>query len=972
MMSFLQTANLDRIIMRVNFFGCYLIVSLLGVFQPLFSESTSFHEVIDKNPLKVLTPTLQDRKTAKIQLKNGLQVLIISDPMANKSAAALSVEVGCWQDPVLYPGMAHFCEHMLFMGSKKYPDEDGFFHGVTDSGGSANAYTWTDRTVYGFSSNHKQFNQNLDVFAHFFIDPLFAEKSVSKELLAVNQEYAKNIENDGWREWQIFKERGNQKHPNAKFSTGNEETLKVIPVQTLANWYRLHYSADKMHLVIYTNQDLPAMKEIVNATFSTIPTANPPPLAYDVVMSEDQRGSIIYIEPVQDLRSISFTWEMSPQVASDIDAKVPEILAYTLSYKGEDSLFESLYRQSLIESLNADVLRMSPNQALLVFSINLTKKGVENLDAIIDETFGMVRQLEKSGVPHHVFQEMRKMGEINYKWQQRSEEFNFAMGAASQLIDENLETYPYKTIVIQTMKPSLITSTFSQMTPQETLISVIAPSTLTKIVPDQREKWLGGEYRIVALGGERLDRLSNLSPNLAISPPKSNPFVPDALSVRKKEQKPEAVVPKILSDDTFGKCYFMEDEHYLVPEVVMKFGIKSPAIRANVKSAVMADIAAELLNRNLITMTSEAQRGGITTSIYHDGFKLFFTIRGPVERSELVLSRVADGIKTLCPTLNEFELIKESLSSEYENRQRILAFFQAKDTMNSILHNDDYSGKDLATALKMVSFEDYLIFNEEFIQTSYVEGAIGGNLGQSEAMTLWISLKNTLKSSVYPYSEQYQSKTLLLSNNNGPCTLALSSEMQGNASLLMIQIPTTSISKIASQEILSQVLWSSFFDTLRTKQQTAYIAKAWTEESDDKIMLFFGVHSTTHYPIELLARFELYLEEYLRNFETEMPLARFESLKETVITNLSKPPTNLNNKIGQLYFFAFEKHGDFERRQRTIEAIQALDYNTFKEDVSDFFSRQNTKRLAVLVEGKQASDKSFAYRSISYEQAKSL
>ena len=190
--------------MRVNFFG-FFFVSLFGIFQPLFSETPPFHEVADKNPLKVLTPTLQDRKSAKIELKNGLKVLIISDPMSNKSAAALSVEVGCWQDPILYPGMAHFCEHMLFMGSKKYPDEDGFFHAVTDSGGTTNAYTWTDRTVYGFSSNHKQFNQNLDLFAHFFIDPLFAEKSVSKELLAVNQEYAKNIENDGWREWQIFK-----------------------------------------------------------------------------------------------------------------------------------------------------------------------------------------------------------------------------------------------------------------------------------------------------------------------------------------------------------------------------------------------------------------------------------------------------------------------------------------------------------------------------------------------------------------------------------------------------------------------------------------------------------------------------------------------------------------------------------------------------------------------------------------------
>src|SRR3990167_11537003 len=122
-----------------NYFG---IVGLM-VFHSLFGEVASYQEIVDKNPLKVLTPTLQERKSAKIRLKNGLEVLIVSDPMANKSAASLSVEVGCWQDPVQYPGMAHFCEHMLFMGSKKYPNEECFWNGVTDSGGMANAYTWT-------------------------------------------------------------------------------------------------------------------------------------------------------------------------------------------------------------------------------------------------------------------------------------------------------------------------------------------------------------------------------------------------------------------------------------------------------------------------------------------------------------------------------------------------------------------------------------------------------------------------------------------------------------------------------------------------------------------------------------------------------------------------------------------------------------------------------------------------------------
>ena len=54
-------------------------------------------------------------------LKNGIDVITVSDPDLVTSAATLSVGVGQFQDPYNAQGIAHFLEHMLFMGSKKYP-----------------------------------------------------------------------------------------------------------------------------------------------------------------------------------------------------------------------------------------------------------------------------------------------------------------------------------------------------------------------------------------------------------------------------------------------------------------------------------------------------------------------------------------------------------------------------------------------------------------------------------------------------------------------------------------------------------------------------------------------------------------------------------------------------------------------------------------------------------------------------------
>ncbi|CAM9700624.1 unnamed protein product [Choristocarpus tenellus] len=58
-----------------------------------------------------------------LRLANGLQVLLVSDPDAKSAAAAMDVHVGHFSDPDGLPGLAHFCEHLLFLGTDKYPDE---------------------------------------------------------------------------------------------------------------------------------------------------------------------------------------------------------------------------------------------------------------------------------------------------------------------------------------------------------------------------------------------------------------------------------------------------------------------------------------------------------------------------------------------------------------------------------------------------------------------------------------------------------------------------------------------------------------------------------------------------------------------------------------------------------------------------------------------------------------------------------
>ena len=102
----------------------------------------------------------------------------------------MDVQSGFVQDTL--PGMAHFCEHMLFLGTEKYPEEGEYAQFLSSNGGVHNAYTEAENTNYYFSVNSGKLEEALDRFAQFYISPLFTETAVDREISAVNSEYEKD------------------------------------------------------------------------------------------------------------------------------------------------------------------------------------------------------------------------------------------------------------------------------------------------------------------------------------------------------------------------------------------------------------------------------------------------------------------------------------------------------------------------------------------------------------------------------------------------------------------------------------------------------------------------------------------------------------------------------------------------------------------------------------------------------------
>ncbi|MES2345584.1 MAG: insulinase family protein [Chlamydiota bacterium] len=920
--------------------------------------------------LPILTPALSERKTLKLRLDNGLEAYLISDPGLDQSAAALSVRAGSWNDPEEYPGMAHFCEHLLFMGNAAYPKEFEYMQFIADHGGTVNAATYSDHTTYYFSINNEAYFNALDRFSHFFIDPLFARSGIDRELHAVDQEHAKNIEHDGWRQYMVFKETANVAHPIVKFSTGNAKTLSGIPTDVVKQWYKDHYSANQMLLLAISPTPLEELTDYVIQYFSKVPVAtHPTEELKETMTSDNQRGHITYIKPIKDLKVLSLQWEVSEEFAQDTDRGALSLIGYALSNKDENSLLAQLKRENIAEALSVSQDRLGKKELLFGIDISLTEQGLSQIDTAIERTFQAIAQLKKTGISPSLFEELRTIANLNYQYQSREDAFEFVMDHAFSMLYEDLYTFPLKSSTYTTYDAAFNNAFLETLTPQTCLFSVIADPTLVHVTPDKKEKWMDVEYTIKEVPTQKLIAWSDVTLHPQIGNVRANPFLPEKLEIMPIA---EEVTPTLIANDEFGQIYFAPDSRYYVPETAAILNFKTPLLDGSAKANVLIDLYLKAIKDKLSSTLFFANQANLNTNCQYQNMKLSLFVQGYSDKLPLLLKELFTASKQVHPTKEQFQIYKQSLNSAYDNASKELPIFQARETLSNLIFNDSPTNAEKLKIISTISYEEFIQFSSTLFEKTYIEGVFYGNLKENEAHNLWTSLKMTLAATPYPKDQQKNKTVLLLPQNHGPYMIVQNTERQGNAVLLLLEEGPFSLENRALQQLISKALQDAFFDTLRTKQQTAYIAKAWDSEVERQLLQFFAVQSSTHHPAELLARFELFLESFLKNIPEDIPEDRFETIKRMLITSLQMPPENMQGMALRLSTFAFDYEGDFDWINKRIASVESITYEQFITGAKTFLSRGNARRLAILVEGVLAEENDFHYERISKEDIHAL
>src|SRR4051794_8562909 len=212
------------------------------------------------------------------------------------------------------------------MGTKKYPVENAYAQYLSAHSGSSNAYTASTSTNYYFEVSAKPSNDEepsaenpsalhgaLDRFAQFFVEPLFLENTLDRELRAVDSENKKNLQSDAWRLSQLAKSLSNPAHPYHHFSTGNLQTLKEDPEkrgvkirEEFIRFYERHYSANRMKLVVLGRESLEDLEQWVVELFSEVKNQDLKQNRWDGVemLSDKQLLTEVLAKPVMEMRSL--------------------------------------------------------------------------------------------------------------------------------------------------------------------------------------------------------------------------------------------------------------------------------------------------------------------------------------------------------------------------------------------------------------------------------------------------------------------------------------------------------------------------------------------------------------------------------------------------------------------------------------------------------------------------------------------
>ncbi|MBC8002429.1 MAG: insulinase family protein [Opitutaceae bacterium] len=284
-------------------------------------------------------------------LHNGLTIIVQED----RSAPVVSAQAWCQTGSIhegkwLGAGLSHVLEHMLFKGTSTRGagriDQE-----VQDAGGSMNAYTSFDRTVYHIDAPNTGARVAIDVLCDIMLHATIPADELVKELDVIRREMDMGQDDPGRRSSRRLFETAYTRSSYRYTIIGYPDIFNEIKRDDVVTYYHERYAPNNVFFVVVGDVETNAVVDQIKAAYSGAKARSIPP-PYLPLEPRQTAPRVVVEEAAVELGHVHFSWHI-PELRHP-DVPILDVLAAVLGNGRSSRLFKSVReKQRLVHSIDA-------------------------------------------------------------------------------------------------------------------------------------------------------------------------------------------------------------------------------------------------------------------------------------------------------------------------------------------------------------------------------------------------------------------------------------------------------------------------------------------------------------------------------------------------------------------------------------------------------------------------------------------
>lgn len=325
----------------------------------------------------------RDGATRIFTLANGMKVVIREDHFAPVVAQQVWVQAGGADETEIEAGIAHVHEHMLFKGTARRGVGE-IASAVESSGGSINAWTSWDHTVYHLVLASRFAAEGIDILADAMQFSSFDPDELKKELGVVMEEWKRGQDSPSNRVYDMMFGQAYTAHPYQRPVIGTEKSIQGLTRERILDFYKRYYSPSNMTMIVVGDVDADQMQREIEAKFGKFVNREVARPARPVEPAQKQTR---FTSSTMDVQDAQLALGFHIPDANHKDTPALDMLAHILGGGESSRVYRRLVAEKALATSAGTFAYTPPDPGLFLATASYEAEDEkEVLDALIDET----------------------------------------------------------------------------------------------------------------------------------------------------------------------------------------------------------------------------------------------------------------------------------------------------------------------------------------------------------------------------------------------------------------------------------------------------------------------------------------------------------------------------------------------------------------------------------------------------------